>query len=178
MNRLTMVFFVSAALVLAALCTAGTSRAQSTTLSEEHISKIRQNCVTAQTTLSQLHASDGVLRVNLGPMYENMSTKLMAPLNSRIALNRYQGLKLAATTLEYDRHFGVFRSSYIQYEKSMSNTLNINCAENPVAFYESVQATKEKRLKLHEDTKTLVTLLAAYKTEFEDFSRRFEEGTL
>lgn len=143
-------------------------------LPEEHLQRIRQNCVTAQTALNQLHASDALLRVNRGQLYENISTKLMAPLNSRIALNRHEGLKLAATTLEYDRQIDVFRSSYKQYEESMSRTLKINCGEQPAEFYQSVQSTRERRQRLHEDTETLTMLLRAYKTEFEDFAKDFE----
>lgn len=140
-------------------------------LSEEHLYRIRQNCVTAQTTLNQLHVSDAGLRNNRGTLYENISTKLMAPLNSRIALSRLEGLKLAATTLEYDRQLAVFRESYRQYEMSMSRTLKVNCTEQPAEFYENVVATREKRAKLHEDNQTLITLLQTYKTEFEVFAK-------
>lgn len=147
-----------------------------TSLPEEQVERIRQNCVSAQATLYRLHANDALRRVNLGPLYENISTKLMAPLNSRIALSRQEGLKLAATTLEYDRHIDLFRTSYNDYEKTMSNTLALNCREKPVEFYDSVASTREKRLRLHEDTKTLATLLDAYKTEFETFASGFEGG--
>ena len=175
MHRLLFVLAISGALMISAFTFESAVRAQ-TTLSEAHIQRIRQNCVTAQTALSQLHASDGVLRNLLGKLYENTSTKLMAPLNSRIALHRYGGLKLAATTLEYDRHFETFRTSYIDYERSMSRTLEINCIEKPVEFYTSVRSSREKRQKVHEDTENLIALLRAYKAEFEEFAKDFERG--
>ena len=162
--------------LLGGVALAETARAQAS-LSEEHIYRIRQNCVTAQTSLRQLHASDALLRVNRGQLYELISTKLMAPLNSRITLSRLGGLKLTATTLEYDRQIDVFRESYKQYEESMSRTLKINCVDQPVEFYDSVTATREKREKLHEDTKTLTILLQAYKTEFDSFAKEFKENT-
>lgn len=144
-----------------------------TSLPEEQIERISRNCVTVQTMLSRLHASDALLRVNRGRLYENISTKLMAPLNSRIALSRLEGLKLTATTLEYDRQIDVFRASYIAYEEAMSHTLKINCAEKPVEFYESIVSTREKRQRLHADTETLTTLIEAYKAEFEAFAEEF-----
>ncbi len=174
MNRLLVALSFFAVLLFGAVASQAV-HAQSA-LSEQHLQRIRQNCVTAQTALNQLHASDALLRVNRGQLYENISTKLMAPLNSRIALNRHEGLKLAATTLEYDRQTDVFRSSYKDYEESMSRLLQINCAEQPAEFYESVQETREKRQRLHEDTETLTMLLRAYKTEFEDFSSDFGGG--
>ncbi len=171
MNRLLIVLAV-AGIILTGSFVSGQARALDFYLSEEHQQSIRQNCVTTQTTLQQLHASDGVLRVNLGKIYENMSNKLMAPLNSRIALNRQEGLQLAATALEYDRQLDVFRASYKQYEESMSRTLKINCAENPVEFYSNIISTRQKREKLHQDTKTLSALLRDYKGHFENFATK------
>lgn len=173
MHRLSITFACIGVLVGAVLV-AQSVQAQ-TTLSEAHIARIRQNCVTSQTTLTQLHASDALLRVNRGRLYELISTKLMAPLNGRIALGRFGGLKLAATTIEYDRQRDVFWASYKDYEETMSRTLRVNCAENPVEFYEAVRATREKRQRLHEDTETLTALLKEYKSEFEKFAKDFKE---
>lgn len=176
MNRLVTLLTVFGAVFIGIIAISQVVQAQ-TTLPEEHIQRIRQNCVTAQTALNQLHASDALLRVNRGKLYENISTKLMAPLNSRIALNREEGLRLAATTLEYDRQIDIFRSDYINYERSMSNILEINCVDKPVEFYEGVQSTREMRQRLHGDTETLTMLLQAYKTEFEDFAKDMGGGS-
>ena len=173
MKRLFVVLVVSSVLIVSSF-TMQTVGALDFFVTPEHEQRIRQNCVGAQATLYRLHASDALLRVNHGKLYENISTKLMAPLNSRIALNRHQGLKLTATTLEYDRQIDIFRTDYRAYEEAMSDLLDSNCSEDPSGFYGSVLDTREKRQRLHEDTKTLTTLLEAYKTEFEDFSRSFE----
>lgn len=174
MNRL---FIVA---ILCGIITVGLSAVQNAhaqmSLPDEQVERIRQTCVTTQTSLSQLHASDGVIRVNLGKMYENMSNKLMAPLNSRIALNKLEGIQMAGTTLEYDRQVDVFRASYKLYEESMSRTIGMNCTDKPVEFYESIQATRQKREKLHQDTKTVTALLKDYRTQFEAFSAQFNRG--
>lgn len=174
MNRFFVMLALVGTLLIGAFISESIASAQSA-LPEDQVARIRQNCVSAQASLYRLHANDALRRVNLGPLYENISTKLMAPLNSRIALSRQEGLKLAATTLEYDRHIDLFRASYSEYERAMSNTLEIKCTESPVEFYESVLFTREKRQRLYDDTQTLSTLLYAYKTEFEAFSSGFEE---
>ena len=173
MNRL-FIALASLGMLLVAVAASQAAQAQAA-LSETHIERIRQNCVTAQTALSQIHASDALLRVNRGSLYENISDKLMAPLNSRIALSRLEGLRMASIALEYDRRLDAFRVNYKQYEETMSRTLKINCAEKPVEFYESVTQTRQERRRLHENTRTITALLLDYKTGFEDFAKRFEE---
>lgn len=172
MKRLGIVMvFLGGFVMMAAASQAAHAQAA---LPEAQIEQIRGNCVTAQSTLTRIHASDGLLRVNSGRLYEIFSTKLMAPLNSRIALGRHGGLKLSAITIEYDRQLDIFRSSYIQYEDTMSKTRKIDCVEKPVEFYESIQLTREQRQKLHEDSETLVSLLESYRAEFEIFAKEFD----
>lgn len=174
MNRFAALFVLCSMLLLAGMA-GRTVRAQTEpSMTEQQIEYIRQNCVRAQSSLNQLHASDALLRVNRGQLYESISTKLMAPLNSRIALNRLGGLKLTSTTLEYDRQLNAFRSNYKQYEEAMSRTLEIRCANQPVAFYDSLKDTREKRQKVNADTVALNSLLQAYKTNFEEFAESLE----
>lgn len=175
MNRVLVVVAACGVLLVTAFASSAVSAQEA--LSEAHVERIRQNCVAAQTTLGQLHASDGLLRVNRGPLYENISTKLMAPLNSRIAYDRLGGLELAATSLEYDRQLDVFRASYKQYEESMTRMLRVNCTNQPREFYEGVRTTRELREKLHADTAALTELLKRYKAEFEVFAQEFEDRT-
>ena len=144
-------------------------------MTEAHIERIRSNCVEAQTTLAQLHASDALLRVNRGQLYESISTKLMAPLNSRIALNRLDSLTLPAIASQYDQQLVSFRLNYQQYEEAMSRTLKVNCAKQPVAFYDSVAETRGKREKTHESATKLHQTIEAYKAEFERFAQSFRE---
>ena len=175
MNRFGIILAV-VGIILATAIASQQTHALDYFVTEEHKQRIAQNCVAAQATLYQLHASDALLRVNRGKLYENISTKLMAQLNSRIALNKHEGLKLSATTLEYDRQVDIFRSDYRLYEEAMTKTLDSKCADDPVAFYNDIQSTREKRQRLHEDTETLTALLNTYKTEFEDFSTKLEGG--
>ncbi len=146
-------------------------------MTEPHIAQIRSNCVETQSTLYQLHASDALLRVNRGQLYESISTKLMAPFNSRITLNKFDSTGLVKITTDYEQQLSEFRLNYQQYEEAMSRTLKFNCTNQPVAFYDSVNDTRTKRKKVHTNTVSLQKTIQDYKNEFETFTKDFQEKT-
>jgi len=152
-----------------------TALAQDTPMTEAHIARIRDNCVEAQSTLRQIHASDALLRVNRGPIYESISTKLMAPLNSRISLAKADGSTLSALTATYENQLNDFRSSYKEYEESLSGVLRINCTAQPVAFYDSVNDARVKRAKVHDTTVALQKTIQDYRQAFGVFKQQFLE---
>jgi predicted GH43/DUF377 family glycosyl hydrolase len=154
----------------------GIARAQDTQMTEAHIARIRANCIEAQSSLNQLHASDALLRVNRGQLYESISTKLMTPFNNRVALHRLDGARLVAVATTYEAQLAAFRTSYQQYEEAMSRTLKINCTNQPVAFYDSVNDARTKRKKVHDDTLMLHRIIQEYESEFEVFAAQFEGG--
>lgn len=141
-------------------------------MTEAHITRIRNNCVEAQSSLSQLHTSDALLRVNRGQLYESISTKLMAPLNSRIALNKLDGASLVSTTVSYETTLDKFRSDYQRYDETLSKALDINCVNQPVSFYDSVQLARDERKKVHADIVSLQALIERYKANFETFAAK------
>jgi hypothetical protein len=144
-------------------------------MTEAQIQRIRSNCVEAQSTLYQLHASDALLRVNRGQLYESMSTKLMEPFDSRLTLNSFNPSDLVSIAANYDAKLTEFRTDYQQYEEAMSRTLAMNCTNQPVAFYDSVADTRSKRTKVHDATLVLHQLIADYKNAFEAFAKNFKE---
>lgn len=173
--------FALLAVVLGAVLTVGlllqnvAQAAPSAPMTGAHIERIRANCVEAQSVLRRLHASDGLLRVNRGQLYELISTKLMAPMNSRIALNRLDGMGLVSITANYERQLDAFRLSYKEYEESMSATLEIDCTNQPVAFYDKVNESREKRQRVNEHTLVLHKTIGDYRTEFEAFTGTVNE---
>lgn len=144
-------------------------------MTEAHVARIRANCIEAQSSLRQLHQSDALLRVNRGQLYELISTKLMAPFNSRVALNRLDSADLVSTTAEYERQLATFRANYKAYEEAMSGVLKINCTDQPVAFYDGVNDARSKRQKVHESTLTLHRTIKNYKTQFEAFAKTIKD---
>lgn len=153
--------------------------AQSTNegMTERHIERIRANCIDSKAILTQLHASDALLRVNQGQVYESIATQLMAPLNSRIALNRLDGgVELTIIAQNYNQNLSEFRQIYIAYEQAVSRTLRINCENQPVAFYDSVAEAREHRGELHDITQALAGDIEAFGVEFEVFAAAQNEG--
>jgi hypothetical protein len=168
MKRSLIVFVVLTAMLSGAFLWQQKVEAQNTPpMTEAHIARIRSNCVEAQSTLNQLHTSDALLRVNQGQLYELISTKLMAPFNARVALNKMDASKLLVVSNDYDRELAVFRTNYKLYEEAMSRTLKINCLNQPVAFYDSVTETRAKRKAVHANIVNLKADIQSYKAEFD-----------
>lgn len=144
------------------------------TADEQHISNIRDNCVTAKNTLNQLHASDALLRVNMGQMYELMSTKLMDRFNARVSSNRYDNSSLTAVTSAYNKKLDSFRTDYQAYEVQLANTLKIDCNNQPIAFYDSVASSRSKRQTVHTDVSRLNQYLDDYTTALNAFENVYK----
>ena len=174
MNRFFAVLVICSGL-LSVVAISQVAMAQST-MPDSQADLIRQNCTTIQTTLRQLRVSDAGLRTDRGQLYENISTKLMAPLNSRIAMSRLDGLELGSIALNYNKHLDAYREKYQEYERSLSRTIQAGCASEPAKFHELLGATRDLRLELHQETNRLVDLLKDYKLEFEEFVTEIEGG--
>lgn len=146
-------------------------------MTEAHIARIRSNCVSAQVALTQLHASDALMRVNRGQLFQSISTRLMVPFNSRIAKYTQQNVALVELASDYDSEFTTFSTNYQQYEEAMSRTLKIDCQNQPVSFYDSVTDTRNKRQAVHDSAQALQKTIQDYSDQFEIFAKNFQEGT-
>lgn len=145
------------------------------TLSDAHAEKIRTNCVDVRANLNRLHASDGLMRVNRGQLYEAISTKLMAPLNSRLVLNRVEPGKLLTLAGSFDQQLKEFRSTYQQYEVAMSRLLVIDCAKDPSSFYTSLLDARNKRQQTHEANETIQNTITEFGREFDTFTTQYKK---
>ena len=143
-------------------------------MTEAHIARIRANCIDTKSTLQQLQHADAGLRVNRGQIYESIATKLMAPFNSRLVLNRIDSETFLNIADEYEQQLQAFRLQYQQYDEAMSATLRINCVNQPVAFYDSLVDTRSKRQLTHDTTVQLHKIIEKYGTEVDTFAHNFE----
>lgn len=176
MKRYSTLFLAFGTMALISFFVSSSAHADDTNIpmTEAHITRIRNNCVQAQSSLTQLHATDALLRVNRGQIYESISTKLMEPFNGRAAVNSLDVTQLISVATLYDQQLTTFRDDYQQYEQTMSKTLKIDCKNQPVEFYDSVTDTRNKRVTVHNDTVNLQTTIQSYKTAFESFTAQFE----
>lgn len=145
-------------------------------LSDSEILSIKAGCVSAKQQLTQVRAADALVRVNAGRQYEVISTKLMAPLNSRISLNRLDSTKLVRLTIEYDQAAEQFRNIYQQYKKDLSKAIATDCTVQPVAFHDALVTARDRRGILIDTMKQIKKLLNEYRTEFTNFSKNTLEG--
>lgn len=149
---------------------------EATSITDDQLVQIRSRCDEIQTTLGHVHANDALLRVNRGQLYELISTKLMARLNSRIALNRLDSSSLVTVAITYESHLKDFRSNYQVYEELLSDTIRTNCANQPVSFYDKLQATRQKRSDVYKNTQDLAQDVKAYREAFDLFAKPYTEG--
>ncbi len=151
-------------LAIALLSTAvfGIVSAQSTPMTEAQMARIRSSCLSAKTTLNQLHANDALLRVNRGQIYESMSTKLMARFNDRADSNHFNTKDLVAVAQSYDTALTKFRDDYISYEVQLYSALNIDCQKEPVSFYDAVAVARTQRAQVHSDVLQLHQYIDSY----------------
>ncbi len=148
----------------------GIVSAQAAPMTDEQIGRIRTSCVSAKNTLNQLHASDALLRVNRGQLYESMSTKLMARFNSRADSNHLDTKDLTTVTQSYGTVLTTFREDYKSYEIQLATALTIDCLKEPVSFYDAVALTRTKRAQVHVDVIKLHQYIDDYKVAFDAFA--------
>ncbi len=131
-------------------------------LTEPQISAIKANCHSIQSTLTRIHTNDALSRVHLGQEYETISTKFMAPMNSRVALMKLNGVELAKTTVEFNDKLNTFRTRYQQYEQLLLRPIQMKCADQPVAFYDAMVEARDARALVKEMVDGLGSLATQY----------------
>src|SRR5450759_2263364 len=90
--------------------------AQNDEPTDAQIQLVQNNCLALKSTLNQLHASDALLRVNMGQLYESMAIKLMNGFNGRIENNNLDNSSLVSETKNYNLVLDNFRDDYRAYE--------------------------------------------------------------
>lgn len=158
-------------LVLASVCLASqpTYAVDQAILTDSQIESIRANCQIAQVHLNTLHNNDAVMRVNLGERYVNIARRLMAPLNSRIALNGLDGVDMAQTTVLYNQGYLDFSAAYADYKSSIEKAINIDCRTEPVEFYAAIELARDDREQVAEAVDEMYRLGTLYREQLSLF---------
>jgi hypothetical protein len=150
------------------------AQSNTVTLTTEEQDRIRANCVSIKGTVAQLHASDALLRVNRGQIYESMASNLMDRFNTRLGSNSLDNKAMLAVTGSYRTALTTFRTDYISYEQRLSQALRINCESQPSSFYNALQSARTLRAKVHEDVNRLHQLIDDYRSSVGDFLVNYE----
>jgi len=148
--------------------------AETTPMTAGQIDQIRNNCVSTKNTLSQLHASDALLRVNRGQIFESMSTKLMDRFNSRVANNGYNNTGLISVSISYGSMLDTFRLDYKTYEEHLSAAINVDCWNQPAAFYDAIASARALRNVVHTDVVKLNQYVDQYQSAIIQFENDYQ----
>ncbi len=136
-------------------------------LTDDQINQIRSNCLDVQSTLQRIHSADALARFNLGQQYNIISTKLIAPMNGRVALNKLDGVAMAQTSVDFNHEIDQFSSMYQQYEETMQRALQINCKDQPVSFFDTLNLARDHRAAVRASVDKINKLLKQYRAQFE-----------
>jgi hypothetical protein len=155
--------------------------AQNDEPTDAQIQLVQNNCLTLKSTLNQLHASDALLRVNMGQLYESMAIKLMNGFNGRIENNNLNSDSLVSVTKSYNAILDNFRNDYQAYEEQLSTAINIDCQNHPTLFYNAISSARTYRDKVHSDVLGLNQSITQYQSTTDQFESDYLlslEGTV
>lgn len=147
--------------------------AQDNTITDQQIQQIRDNCLSTKNTLNQLHASDALLRVNRGQLYESMSIKLMNGFNGRVSNNNLNNNNLVSVTNNYNSTFNTFRLDYKTYEEHLSLAIGIDCLKQPVSFYDAISLARTDRNRVHADIEELNLYVNQYQSAINQLEKDY-----
>lgn len=147
------------------------------TLSADQITHIQTNCLSIKGSLNQLHASDALLRVNRGQIYESMGAKLMGNFNSRLDNNGLDNKGLVSVANEYQTALATFRTDYQAYEQQLSAAIKIDCTKDPTSFHSALGNARTMRSTVHGDITHLNQYIDDYRSAVNDFMLNFERVT-
>jgi hypothetical protein len=148
-----------------------------TDLSSDQTTRIQANCLSIKGSLNQLHASDALLRVNRGQIYESVGTKLMNSFNSRLGNNSLDNKGLVSVTNEYQVALTTFRTDYQAYEQQLSVAIKTDCTKDPTSFHNALENARTKRTTVHDDVARLNQYIDDYRSAVNDFMLNFERVT-
>lgn len=165
-----------ATIIIVSVVTFFAVSAQNPSLTSQQIEQISGNCLSTKNTLTQLHASDALLRVNRGQIYESMYTKLIDKFNARVAANKLNHDDLSNIAQQYSMTLDTFRLDYQAYEEQLAKTLDIDCKKKPTQFYDGVILARSKRDQVHAEVLKLNQYIDQYQLALDQFEQEYNQS--
>lgn len=135
--------------------------AQTEPLTDQYIASIKAGCSDALQGILQVQKTEAATRVNRGREYESL-LRLAAAFNSRVVLNKLDVPTLTNTTSRMQTRFTQFQQHYLDYADKVDATLEINCKQAPVTFYDNLTAARDARAMVANDVVEMEKLLNEY----------------
>lgn len=155
------------AIVLALLPTS-TFAVDHRSLSEDEIGAISQNCSSIKVRLQRVQRDDAKNRVYLGSQYESVATRLMLNLNLRLVKNGMANALLAEQQTTFMSERDRFKNDFIGYSQEFETLLNMNCKDEPEAFYRQLEVVRDKRADIDASMKRLKDITALHRQTIRD----------
>lgn len=130
-------------------------------LTDEYIASIKAGCTDALQGFLRVQKTEAATRVNRGREYESI-LKLVASFNSRVVFNKLDAPLLTSTAAKLQTNFNDFQTHYLDYAKKVDATLEINCKQAPVTFYDSLTSARGARVEVAKDVADIEVLLNDY----------------
>jgi hypothetical protein len=147
------------------------------TLTDDQLQKISANCLTIKSTLNQLKATDALLRVNRGQMYEAMVSKLMERFNGRLTNNDLDARATTVVASSYRTALQKFRDDYSTYERLLVAAIAVDCSTKPAEFHAAVELARDARFTVHDDVNSLHRYIDDYRSAVSDFMLNYQRVT-
>jgi hypothetical protein len=134
-------------------------------LEDEKVAVIAERCNDVKKNIKKLQVADAKTRVALGREYENILTKLMTNMNSRLAQNHKNAGDLLNITANFSTELTSFREAYQAYDQKIEALLVINCEKDPTMFYDALDEARAKRSGVQIVNQNLAGIAEIYETE-------------
>lgn len=134
---------------------------------------VSMDCLDVKMKLSAVHQQDGLLRVNSGSAYDNISNKLIARFNSRVASENLDGADLIASASGVREELEGFNVSYQLYERAMNQLLKSDCQSRQHQFYQDLLAVQQMRSEVYGSMNRTNQSIDNYFTAFESFKQAY-----
>ncbi|MCL2869471.1 hypothetical protein FWF48_01510 [Candidatus Saccharibacteria bacterium] len=141
--------------------------AAETPANQKQLDMVAYRCSSVKANIKRLQTQDAITRVELGQNYESILTKLMVPMNTRLAKNSFDGGNILSITADFSSNLDNFRQHYQQYDETISDLLNIDCTKKPADFYNKLLTARAKRSDVQTDCANLSQNIKSYREELQ-----------
>ncbi len=123
---------------------------------------ISHHCASIRQSLKSLQLADDNVRNTISPIYHNLQTNFITPLNLRIDRNNIPAAGLTETQSAINRERDVFSKQFVHYNQEMERLIAADCQSNPDGFYAQLEITRASRADLAATVQRINNLLTQY----------------
>ena len=131
-------------------------------LTENQRGAISQHCASIRQSLKSLQLADDNVRNTISPIYHNLQTNYITPLNLRLVRNNIPSADLTEIQSSFVRERDVFSKQFVHYNQDIEHLIAADCQNDPDSFYVQLETTRESRAELAATVARLNSLLAKY----------------